>query len=88
MAGIIWEGFVLYGQILLVLLLTALQDTKKSFHLSIILQLDKTRVFLKHPGVKSRRPEHYVFVEIKRLLPDKIFFCQGTMRLQLLVLLF
>lgn len=31
MAGIIWEGFVLYGQILLVLLLTALQDTKKAF---------------------------------------------------------
>lgn len=38
----------------------------------MILQLDKTRFFLKHPGVKSREPEHYVFVEIKGVLPDKI----------------
>lgn len=46
---------------------------KKSLHLSTILQLDKTKFFLKHPGVKSRGPELYVFVEIKRALPDKIF---------------
>lgn len=46
---------------------------QKSFHSSIILQFNRSRFFLKHPGVKSRGPVLCGFVEIKRVLADKIF---------------
>lgn len=53
--------------------LKALQSKgKKSFH-SIILQLDRTRFFLKHPRVKSRGPVHCVFAEVKIIFAVKIF---------------
>lgn len=48
-------------------------EKKKSFHSSIILQLQRTRFFLKHPGVKSRGPVCCVFAEVKIILADKIF---------------
>lgn len=51
----------------------AKQGGKKSFHSSIILQLERTRFFLKHPGVKSRGPVCCVFSEVKIILADKIF---------------
>jgi len=64
--------------------LKSITKHKKSFHSSITLQLDKTSVFLKHPGVKSRRPVHCVFCwDDKAFLLTRFSkgFYQRTMRL-------
>lgn len=52
-----------------------LESITKKKNLSLVNSsaIGQDQILLKHSGVKSRGPVHCVFVQIKRVLADKIF---------------